>query len=223
MIVCCSLLGKRTDSYVALSTLPEHQSTLYNIPHSHTYKHFFLCLSACCLISTQTHTPKDALESKSEDIWQTGLKPPDYLLYPMSYSNSAKEKQKWTLALDSCWLAFFSGGKDMKTSLNSFCGIQWWIYHKQHGSILPCSFRSGWWSNDVGRYFLDPTSWASSNTTAYLSIVGDHVYVFITLYHKAWLSKTGLQSHRNSITSLMWWNGRATSLMCRWQICSTCW
>ncbi len=85
------------------------------------------------------------------------------------------------------------------------------------------------------------------NTTAYLSIVSDHVHPFMTTVypsadgyfqqdnapcHKAQIisdmtmsspQSNGLHSHQISIqysTFGMWWNER--SWMCNWQICSNC-
>ncbi len=73
----------------------------------------------------------------------------------------------------------------------------------RHGSILPCLNGSGWWwwCNGVGDIFLAhfgplvPIE-QRLNTTAYLSIVADHVHPFMTtVYHLLMASSSRIMHH----------------------------
>ncbi len=140
---------------------------------------------------------------------------------------------------------------------HSDVGSEFGVKNMKAWIILSCLNGSGWWwwCNGVGDIFLAhfgpfSTNWASFNTTAFLSIVADHVHPFMTtvyhllMYfqldnaacHKAQIISDWFLEHDNEFTLLkrppqspdlnpiehygMWWDGRFTSWMCSRQICS---
>ncbi len=92
-------------------------------------------------------------------------------------------------------------------SVDFCCDIQM-IGIRKHGSILPCLNGSGWWwCNGVGDIFLAHlvTIAYRLNSTAYLSIVSDHVHPFMTTVYPSSDATSSRIMHRHKAQIISDW------------------